>query len=230
MEYRNELKYICSDQDLAIFHQRILPFMEMDTNQNGEEFYHIRSLYFDTYDNRCVMENEAGVDDRKKIRIRIYNNADVLIRLEIKYKLHGMTRKESCPLTREQFDAILEDQMEEEFWLNQAPPLRMLYIARMTEYMKPKVIVEYDRTAFVCMAGNVRITFDRNIASSDQLEKFFEDDLPAIPVLEPGMHLLEVKFDEFLPEYIADALGTGNIRQTAFSKYYLSRKAQKYIC
>jgi len=77
---------------------------------------------------------------------------------------------------------------------------------------------------FVSKTGNVRVTFDRNIRAGSRIERFFEDDLYAVSVLEPGMHVLEVKYDEFLPEYIAQAIEIGTLRQTAFSKYYLSRK------
>jgi len=92
--------------------------------------------------------------------------------------------------------------------------------------MRPKAIIEYERTAFVCDSGNVRITFDRNIMASRSCTEFFNPSVPAMtPVLPTGMHVLEVKYDEFLPDYIAGTLELGNLQRTAFSKYYLGRKA-----
>ena len=40
-----------------------------------------------------------------------------------------------------------------------------------------------------------------------------------------GILGLEVKYDEVLPFTIAEQLEIGKLRQTAFSKYYLGRKA-----
>lgn len=230
MEYRNELKFLCSEQELQLLQARLSPVMRPDVHQNGENAYQIRSIYFDDYDNRCMNENEAGVDFRKKFRIRSYNHSDRLIRLEVKYKTHGKTKKESCPLTKQQFLSIMQADQDTVFRTPGPKPLNMLYLSMNMEYLRPKVIVAYDRTAFVCSAGNVRVTFDRNISSSDSLDDFFEEKLPAAPILESGQHLLEVKYDEFLPEYIAWALQMGNLRQTTFSKYYLCRKASKYNC
>ena len=92
--------------------------------------------------------------------------------------------------------------------------------------MEPKVIIAYERTAFVHPSGNVRITFDRNIMASRCVEEFLEDRVSGMtPVLPAGMHVLEVKYDEFLPDTIAQQLEIGKLRKTAFSKYYLGRLA-----
>lgn len=136
-----------------------------------------------------------------------------------------MTAKESCRLSLEQYNLIVSGRMEE-LQLSEES-LRLLYVAVKTEHMTPKVLVEYERTAFVCPDGNVRITLDRNIRASDKIEKFFQSDFHGMPILEKGIHLLEIKFDEFLPSYIETALGDMNFRRTSFSKYYLSRVALK---
>ena len=92
--------------------------------------------------------------------------------------------------------------------------------------MKPKIIVAYERTAYVHPSGNVRITFDRNIMGSRELNSFFDGHLSGlIPVLPTGYHVLEVKYDEMLPDVIAKQLEIGNLRRTAFSKYYLAGMA-----
>ena len=44
------------------------------------------------------------------------------------------------------------------------------------------------------------------------------------PIMPVGQTLMEVKFDEFLPEYIKETLELGKLSQTAFSKYYLCRR------
>ena len=100
---------------------------------------------------------------------------------------------------------------------------RVLAAAMRTRGLAPKVIVEYERTAYISRLGNVRITFDRNIAASAPVGLFLEPRVPLTPVLPAGQHVLEVKYDEFLPDPVAQVLELGHLRRTAFSKYYLSR-------
>ena len=105
------------------------------------------------------------------------------------------------------------------------PPLaKKLQILRSTTGMTPKVIVAYERTPYVYKNGNVRITFDRNITSSGQVDAFFQENVRKRPVLPAGMQLLEVKYDEYLPDHIYHALILDNMQRTNFSKYYLCRK------
>jgi hypothetical protein len=39
------------------------------------------------------------------------------------------------------------------------------------------------------------------------------------------MQILEVKYDDFIPDFITRLLETGSLQQTAFSKYYWGRLA-----
>ena len=71
---------------------------------------------------------------------------------------------------------------------------------------------------------HVRVAFDRNIRSGSDFTRFFDEDLPVRPILPEGTNLVEVKFDELLPDYIYEILQTGMLHQTSFSKYYLCRK------
>lgn len=84
-------------------------------------------------------------------------------------------------------------------------------------------IVEYERTAFVEPVGNVRVTFDKNIGGTTEIKTFFDEYIPAVPALPAGVHILEVKYDEFLPDYIKEILEIGSLRRTSFSKYYYTR-------
>ena len=77
---------------------------------------------------------------------------------------------------------------------------------------------------FVEKLGNTRITFDRNIRSSNAVQSFLEREIPGRPILPAGKQILEVKYDEFLPDYLYRNLQLSHLRQTAFSKYYLCRR------
>ena len=225
-KYRNELKYICTEAELRILELRIKAICKRDPHVDSTGTYDIRSIYFDDLNDTCFKENEAGTDPRSKYRIRIYNGDDSRITLEKKSKSHGMTHKESTPLSREQFDAIISGRSRNIFdAANQSSSLlNELELKMNMNGLRPKVVVAYRRTPFIYNAGNVRITFDRNIGHSTSFNTFFDKDIPLFPVLANGTHVLEVKYDELLPDYIYEVLNLDNLIYTNFSKYYLSRK------
>lgn len=222
-KFRHEFKYQISNTELVLIQSRIRCLLKTDSHAGKEGMYNIRSLYFDDYDNRCYYENENGTDPREKFRIRIYNHSAEHIRLECKRKERGKTLKTSCSLTREQCELLMKGKALPNI-AEQPPLLRKLTVAMLTRGLHPVVIVEYDRIPYVYRNGNVRITLDTNISSSQAIESFFEEEIPKRPVMAAGSQLLEVKYDEFLPDAIYSALQLQNLRQTAFSKYYICRK------
>ena len=222
LKYRHELKYSCSAGQIAIIQSRLQNLMPFDQHaQNG--CYTVRSMYFDNYENRCFYENESGCDPREKFRVRIYNANDSRISLECKRKERGKTHKTSCLLSREQYSRLAEGGGSLD--LSDAPELlRRFWVLMKTQRFTPSVIVEYDRTPYVYKIGNVRITLDRNIRSSNDFDRFFEANMTTRPILPHGQHLLEVKYDELLPGFIMENLELGSLQQTTFSKFYLCRK------
>lgn len=222
MDYRHELKFEVSDAELMLLKYRLTPLMRLDSHQAGSA-YNIRSLYFDDFKDSCLMENEDGVDNRRKYRIRIYNGSDKVIKLEKKMKYRGMTKKQSINLKKEICESYMKGEAPK-LYEEQSDLEKELLCEAKINGMYPKCIVEYERTAFVEPKGNVRITFDRNIKGSRKTESFFEKNLPLIPVLPKGHHILEVKYDELLPRYIADMLEISTLQQISFSKYYFARQ------
>ncbi|MBR6755551.1 MAG: polyphosphate polymerase domain-containing protein [Peptococcaceae bacterium] len=220
---RHELKYLCSETQLAVLKSRITTILSKDAHSLQSNGYWVRSLYFDDYHNRCYHENESGTDPREKFRIRIYNHSSARISLELKRKEHGMGKKFSCPLTMEQYNLLIQGHSLPDF--NNLPPLLRKFVLQMqTTQLRPAIITDYFRTPFVFPNGNVRITFDQYISSSVDFTHFFDEQIAKRPILPTGTHLMEVKYDEYLPDFIYRTLQTENLRQTTFSKFYLARK------
>lgn len=223
MEYRVEKKYLVSDSELFLLGARLKTAMATDMHQKGD-CYQIRSLYFDDIRDSCMTENDAGVDQRKKYRVRIYDPSALEARLEIKEKVRGLTKKTGCMISREECFRIMRNELP--FLIDERMPLNLLQIQMRCAYMRPKAIISYERTAFVYPAGNVRVTFDKNITASRVIDSFYDPTvLSEVPVLPTGMHILEVKYDEMLPDFISNVLELGRLQQVAFSKYYLGRLA-----
>lgn len=222
-KFRHELKYLISAAELQLIKNRIHHLMPPDSHTGPDGAYSIRSLYFDDYADRCFYENENGTDPREKFRIRIYNHSTERIMLECKRKERGKTLKTSCPLSIEQTRMLMEGKTLPDF--QHLPSLlQKLQLQMITRRMRPVVIVEYDRIPYVYRNGNVRITLDTNISSSAAVGHFLDAAIPKRPVMPAGHQLLEVKYDEYLPDFIYYNLQLQNLRQTAFSKFYICRK------
>ncbi len=221
--YRHEFKYLCSYGELMTLKVRLQGLVSLDTHVGEAGVYNIRSLYFDDIYDTCYRENEAGTDPREKFRIRIYDHSSERISLELKRKVRGKTQKLSCLLTEEQCRGLMEGEIPV-LQENSPALLRKLCLLMQTRHMRPKVIVEYERVPYVYPHGNVRITMDENISASNRTDRFLERQIPLRPILEAGQHILEVKYDEYLPDGIYRTIQSGNLRQTAFSKYYLCRR------
>lgn len=223
VKHRHELKYNITAAQLQLIKTRIGRLMSLDSHVGANGSYTIRSLYFDDYYDSCFWENENGTDPREKFRIRIYNHSTDRITLECKRKERGKTLKTACPLTLAQTEYLMEGKALPD--IGQQPPLlQKLTLEMLTRQLHPVVIVEYDRIPYVYPNGNVRATLDSNIASSSAIECFLDEQVQKRPVMPLGQQLLEVKYDEYLPDFLYRSLQLPSLQQTAFSKYYLCRK------
>ena len=220
---RHEFKYICAETTLSIVQSRVAKMMHLDAHASAKATYDIRSLYFDDIYKSCYRDNESGTDPREKFRIRIYNGSADRISLELKQKIRGKTRKLSCPLTQEQCRLLMHGELLPDS-AAYPPLLQKFLVQARVRLLKPSVIVEYSRTPYIYRNGNVRVTLDRNISSSMDFEHFLDFEIPKRPITETGTHVLEVKYDEFLPDPIHNALQVDKLRYTSFSKYYLCKK------
>ena len=223
-KFRNEIKYVCSDAELAILNMRLKPLCKKDAHVGENGIYRIRSAYFDDRFNSCYMENENGNDKREKFRVRIYNADSSRITLECKFKERAMTRKESTPITLEMYRAMVDGTFKVPEDRKDDRLLNKFFIRYEKDMLRPVIIVAYERTPFVYTAGNVRITFDRSIGYSRDVEKLFDPYLPLVPIMEKGRQILEVKYDELLPNVLYEAMNLRDLRRETYSKYYLCRK------
>lgn len=222
MKPRHELKHAINYSDYLAMCARLRQVMRRDTFSGVDGEYRIRSLYFDNYRDKALTEKVIGVTRREKFRIRFYNGDDTFLRLEKKAKRRELSVKRSAPLTKEETRRLLLCGGE-----GVEPAGREVLselLAKMkTEQLRPKTVVDYRREAYVLPAGNVRVTFDKEVRTGLFDTSFLEERLPLVPVTPPGVMILEVKYDEFLPEIVRDIVQVGERRCAAISKYLLCR-------
>ena len=223
-QYRSEWKYICKESDLARVNERISGVLEPDCNSGADGRYEIHSLYFDDFKDTCMMDNNAGVNERYKYRIRYYGSDINTLKLERKEKFNNKCHKRSCGILPDIFKKLLNNEAQEVYWKTDNAVLKKFCVDIMTRQFTPKVIIHYERTAYVEPATNIRITLDRNITASGEIESFLQGDYTRYSIQENNEHILEVKFDYILPSYIKNIVTDSSLVQTAFSKYYLGRR------
>ena len=219
--YRVEDKYCCSPTELFLLQDRIGAVLQPDRNENSEDGYSIVSLYFDDLADNCYQDTLDGYGIRDKYRIRIYNHSFENIRLEVKQKKDSRICKQSKRIDREQMYRLIHGECIESE-MSSEDPATLFNVAIQTRGLRPKVNVAYERKAYVFEPGNTRITFDRNIRASDWIEWFGQADIAYDPLREQDA-VLEIKYDEFIPDFLLQMLELGNMRQTAYSKYQLCR-------
>ena len=220
MNFRHEWKHIINYGDMVILRQKLNAVMKTDENAVDGRYF-IRSLYFDTPSDTALKEKIDGISRREKFRIRYYNFDNSVIHLEKKSKISGLCSKQSTDLTEEQVKKIINGDIG---WMknDENALIRELYQKMTVQQLKPKTIVDYWREAFVYEAGNVRVTLDYEIKTGLGSKEFFSKDCPTVSVPDNPI-VLEVKWDEFLPAVIRNAIQIGNRRSSAFSKYAICR-------
>lgn len=217
--YRTELKFLCEEQQLIELEAKLFPICVLDKYVKNSHSYKISSLYLDTLNHKFFDEKEDGVDRREKYRIRIYDkNMDNIV-LECKEKLYQKNHKQQCKLSKKQFENILSgDVLYSNFSTNVL--LRKFFLQYNMHYLRPSVIVEYDRTPYTYVEGNVRITFDRNICSSYDIDNIGDAEMFKRLILPTNTHILEVKYDQYIPNFLLKIINGMKFEQVAFSKYY----------
>ena len=224
-QFRHEYKYLITPHEYFVLRARLAPLMHVDKHAKSSEGYHIRSLYFDDAYDSSLYEKDAGVYRREKFRIRIYDKSNSIIKLERKGKSGNHIDKESSSLTTKEYYRILNGNCK---FLSQSEedPLKKLFFSRMrTNLLKPAIITDYFREPFTYPVSEVRVTFDKKISTvAGSLDIFAFDNHVDVPSEVYDMVVLEVKFNNFLPDIIRDQLFVGS-SALAVSKYVLCRMA-----
>ena len=212
-DYRYEIKYLISNNDFDFLKHNLNTLLKKDSHCIGD-YYTISSLYFDDYNKTSYKQVSDGISERWKYRIRFYNHDDSYISLEKKYKVNGMTNKKSIKITREIFDLILSRNIK----VNKSndPLLNELILKMNTKFLKPIILIEYDRIPYTYKLGNVRITLDYNIRYTNKFTNLFDSTKKVYYLNEK---ILEVKYNNFIPDFIRYKIKLNHLEQTSFSKF-----------
>ena len=220
MQLRHELKHEISMSDMIAIRQRMRAIAKSDPHAIDGKYF-IRSLYFDTPEDRALIEKQSGISQRQKFRIRYYNYDTSVINLEKKLKSGGLGCKISARLDVKQAEKIVNGDTS---WMMDSDNelIRELYSLMVTDRLGPKTIVDYTREPFIYGPGNVRVTLDYNIRTGLNLTDFLNTECVTVSA-SFGTCIMEVKWDDYLPDIIRDAVRLSHSRTGSFSKYEACR-------
>ncbi len=220
MDYRHEIKFPITPADAVAIRTNLSAVAHMDEHARQEGYYRIRSLYFDDLNDTALWEKLDGVNKRRKFRIRYYNDDVSYLMLECKMKQDNACSKLQERMTVDEVRRVMEGDIQ---WMASSgrPLLIVLYVEMKMGGLRPRCVVEYKRVPFVYEAGNVRVTIDWNIRTGPPAQFLHPNGL-TLPVEDNPM-VLEVKWDEYLPEVIRRATALKSRKPTAFSKYAACR-------
>ena len=224
--FRHEFKYYINYFQYELLKRRLNVVLKHDKYADDNGDYHIRSLYFDDINNTALFEKQAGILARNKFRIRIYNINDNVIKLEKKSRVGQFIHKESATLTKEEYIKVVDNNIEF-LKLSSNKLLNEFYFNIVSFSLKPNVIVDYIREAYISDINNIRITFDKYLKTGLYKTDIFDKDIPTIDVIEEPKMILEVKYDHFLPDYIKSILQIDSSQRWAISKFVICKKFTK---
>lgn len=223
LKLRHENKFLLNYGQYLQLRELLNKVMMVDPNTKNAEGYYVRSLYFDDVYNTALFEKEIGISNRRKYRIRIYDFIDNMIKMEEKIKYQKYIEKKSCNISKEEYNQIYNKDIEF-LYKSDNQVKKNYYIQIKNKLLKPVVIVDYLREAYILPYNDIRITFDKQLSTRNARKEIFDKDLIGYQVFQNNEVILEVKFNNFLPNHIKEILHLYSTNSLAVSKYLLCRE------
>ncbi len=222
MKFRHEHKFLIEYDTYLSIKNALTKVMQLDQNSIKNEGYHIRSLYFDDVYDSALYEKLSGISERQKFRVRIYNYSDKRIKLEVKKKYQDYTNKIGTTITKEEYTKLFQCDVKD-FAFSDNLVKRNYYLEVRNNLLKPKVIVDYYREAYVLPYNEIRLTFDKQLSAANPCMNIFTDKITTKNLPKEYSRILEVKYNNFLPTHIKTILEQYNLTRLSVSKYLLCR-------
>lgn len=223
IEYRHEEKFLINFGEYTYLKNILSKVMKKDRYMDGQEDYTVISLYFDTPAGKCYAEKQAGIKDRLKFRLRIYQTGSSQVRLEIKNRSDKGICKERAVISAADTERLIAGDADVLLAYAQ-PAAAKAYRLIKSEGFRPVVIVAYEREAYVLPALETRVTFDKRIRSSEKVTDFNQKDIFFRQISDRLDMVLEVKYNGAFPYFLKKILATAVARKQSVSKYCSCRR------
>jgi SPX domain protein involved in polyphosphate accumulation len=215
--YRNEFKFFINAHQKNVMANKLSKICQRDSFSDADGGYLISSLYFDDYNQSAFFDKLSGIKDRKKFRVRVYNYQPAVIKLERKIKRENVTEKSHIQISKEEYETLVggdasflrhkDDVVAKDFFLYYR-----------TKNLRPRVVVEYRREAFIYKYGDVRITLDYLLKAGVFQKDLFSHGYMISPIPQDQI-ILEVKYTGYFPDVIRNIIQIDNLQWQSSSKY-----------
>lgn len=220
---RKEIKYVIPLGKALAVRDQLDRLLQRDSHCiNGP--YLVRSLYFDSVNNVDFAEKLAGVMDRKKVRLRIYDGDASLCKLEIKQKTDDRQQKLSLIVSESDARELSRGNIKvlRHYFDSSEIGLKAYSIMAQGQY-RPVAQIEYDRLAYKYPMYDTRVTLDMNVRSSESNMDLFSSDICYTPVMRENV-VLEVKYSGKLMGFLSAMFAQFHLTQGTYSKYCAGRQ------
>lgn len=215
--YRNEFKFFINAHQKNVMANKLSNICQRDPFSDADGGYLISSLYFDDYNQSAFFDKLSGIRDRKKFRVRVYNYQSNVIKLERKIKREYFIKKSHIQISKEEYDALVSGDVS---FLRHKDDVvaKDFYLYYRTKNLRPRVVVEYRREAFIYKYGDVRITFDHLLRAGVYQKDLFSNGY-MISAIPQNQIILEVKYTGYFPDVIRNIVQINNLQWQSSSKY-----------
>ena len=174
----------------------------------------IKTIYFDNYFREVEKDKKNDINSVYKYRIRMYNNSDSNVFLERKTNENGYIKKIKEKIEKKEVVDVINGRFKD--LLREDECLKTeLYIKMLLKSLRPSLLIEYTREAWVDKSSNTRITIDKDLKSTTDCGKFFES-FKSVP---KEKYILEIKWDKYMPDYILNIIQSVQGKKMTKSKF-----------
>lgn len=227
---RKEMKFLITEEQMHVLLKETAAYFDYDAFCPNGSWYLIRNIYMDTEQNQLIHLSTMGPTYKEKVRIRKYGTYDDQkdsYYLEMKKKAEGIVFKRRVHFTKEDLDTFLKNKQVLNGYnaFSQQVMKEFIYLFEQYE-IAPKLFLSYERLALKGKEEpTLRMTFDRNILT--RRDNFEFDKAGGDALLKPHQIIMEIKFENAMPLWLAHLLASHQIYKTSFSKY--GHEYQKYV-
>ncbi len=201
--------------------------MKPDENAVDGAFYPIVSMYYDSPDRDCYWEHARNLQNRRKLRIRVYGSPHgkvaptIFVEIKHKWGSRGSKRRLRCTL-EEAYEVCSGKDIAARANILDHRMIDEIHSFVKNRDFQPCCAMRYDRHAFMDSdpASDLRVTFDTDIAYRFENLRVMPDDRNFEHLLLPESYsVMEVKVTDAVPLWLTQSVGRHHCILQSHSKY-----------
>ncbi len=224
---RYELKYRIPSRLVEPLRHFVACHLQRDAycGDGPDPAYPVHSLYLDSRDMRLYQATINGDRNRYKLRVRYYTaDPGAPIYCEVKNRRNNVIRKCRAMVRRSSLNELLGGRPPAVGDLHQGDTDQFGALLRFCDLRRsldaaPKTHVGYRREAWLAADNGVRLTMDRQVGTRPVLSTRLGTELAGLTSVFGDQVVLEIKFTDRYPHWLAELVRAFGLRQGSAAKY-----------